>query len=342
MKKMFTLMALVMFSVLYASAQKTYVLNSTTMKSAGDKETKFLVDGVEFTIKGTYKVATVTDSYLPTALQYRNGREYTLTFSEGMKILTVTFKVYLDDNKNSSIAFPNETIPFVSKNTLANNGGAFTAYVVTPTSSRKEIAFTPGKKANLEITIEAKASSSMPTATLAASGLGTFCSTQTCKCPEGLSAYTAQYESGKVNLTQIVNGVIPANTGVVLSGEAGKTYTMAKAQGSISDIPNDLKGLTEEKTFETGNYYVLVCNNGKSYFAKLDDNQTVAAGKAYLDLTTQNVSTNTLSFSMGDVTAIKNVKADKANDNKYYSLDGREIEKSAHGVYIHNGKKYVK
>ncbi len=342
MKKMFTLMALVMFSVLYASAQKTYVLNSTTMTSATDTLTKFLVDGVEFTIIGDYKVATGSYDYLSTAVQYRNGRKYTLTFPEGMKISTVTFKGYLDDNDDSNIAFQDVTISFQGKKTLAKNGGVLTAYALTPASSSTGVSFKPAKKANLEITIEAKESSSMPTATLAASGLGTFCSTQTCKCPDGLSAYTAQYESGKVNLTKIFDGVIPANTGVVLSGEAGKTYTMEKAQGSISDIPNDLKGLTEEKTFETGNYYVLVCNNGKSYFAKLADNQTVAAGKAYLDLTAQNVSANTLSFSMGDVTAIKSVKADKDNDNKYYSLDGREIEKPAHGVYIHNGKKYVK
>ena len=42
-------------------------------------------------------------------------------------------------------------------------------------------------------------------------------------------------------------------------------------------------------------------------------------------------------------TGIKNVsgKQDRKVDNAYYTLDGRKVEKPAHGLFIHNGKTYL-
>lgn len=42
-------------------------------------------------------------------------------------------------------------------------------------------------------------------------------------------------------------------------------------------------------------------------------------------------------------TGIKNVpeKQDSKVDNQYYTLDGRKVEKPAHGLFIHNGKTYL-
>ena len=175
--------------------------------------------------------------------------------------------------------------------------------------------------------------------------MGTFCAPSTYKAPEGLSVYTAQEANDVVTLTKVEDGVIPAGQGVVLSGEAGATYAMEPATTDKTELDgNALKAAVSATTINNENTYVLICNNdNKGQFALLEKGETIPAGKAYLELGSNEAGANYLSLAFGNETAIKAFDAAKktVGDNAYYNLQGKKIERPQHGAYIHNGKVYV-
>lgn len=115
------------------------------------------------------------------------------------------------------------------------------------------------------------------TATVGTAGYATFCSTATCKVPSGLTAYTAAYNatSGKVDLTEVADGIIPANNGVILKGEA-KEYTMETATSEVKSLTdNELVGVTADYTL-TDKDYILVNDGGVVKFGKATVGTTLA------------------------------------------------------------------
>lgn len=64
------------------------------------------------------------------------------------------------------------------------------------------------------------------------------------KAPEGVKAYAGTVSNGSVKLTEYANGVIPANTGVLLVSDnaTSATFTLAN-DADVTAIDNDLKGV---------------------------------------------------------------------------------------------------
>lgn len=184
-----------------------------------------------------------------------------------------------------------------------------------------------------------------PVAKLSAAGMGTFCAPSACKAPEGLSVYTAAEAGNVVTLSKVADGIVPAGQGVVLSGEAGVTYAMEAATTAGTELAgNALKAAVNATKIENGNTYVLICNSqNKGQFARLENGETIPAGKAYMEIDDTQTAANYLSIAFGTETAIKAIDAAKktVGDDAYYSLQGKKIERPQHGAYIHNGKVYV-
>lgn len=184
-----------------------------------------------------------------------------------------------------------------------------------------------------------------PVAKLSAAGMGTFCAPSACKAPEGLSVYTAAEAGNVVTLSKVADGIVPAGQGVVLSGEAGVTYAMEAATTAGTELAgNALKAAVNATKIENDNTYVLICNSqNKGQFARLENGETIPAGKAYIQIDDTQVAANYLSIAFGTETAIKAIDAAKktVGDDAYYSLQGKKIERPQHGAYIHNGKVYV-
>ena len=184
-----------------------------------------------------------------------------------------------------------------------------------------------------------------PVAKLSAAGMGTFCAPSACKAPEGLSVYTAAEAGNVVTLSKVADGIVPARQGVVLSGEAGVTYAMEAAKTAGTELAgNTLKAAVSATTIENDNTYVLICNSqNKGQFARLENGETIPAGKAYMEIDDTQTAANYLSIAFGTETAIKAIDAAKktVGDDAYYSLQGKKIERPQHGAYIHNGKVYV-
>ena len=184
-----------------------------------------------------------------------------------------------------------------------------------------------------------------PVAKLSAAGMGTFCAPSACKAPEGLSVYTAAEAGNVVTLSKVADGIVPARQGVVLSGEAGVTYAMEAAKTAGTELAgNALKAAVSATTIENDNTYVLICNSqNKGQFARLENGETIPAGKAYMEIDDTQTAANYLSIAFGTETAIKAIDAAKktVGDDAYYSLQGKKIERPQHGAYIHTGTVYV-
>lgn len=180
------------------------------------------------------------------------------------------------------------------------------------------------------------------TATVGTAGYATFCTTATCKVPSGLTAYTAAYNatSGKVDLTEVADGIIPANNGVILKGEA-KQYTMETATSEVKSLDgNKLKGVTADYTL-TDKDYILVNDGGVVKFGKATVGTTLAAGKVYLPIENPNAA-KIISMDFDGTTGINAVETASDKDDAYYTLSGVKTLKPTKGMlYIHNGKKYI-
>lgn len=180
------------------------------------------------------------------------------------------------------------------------------------------------------------------TATVGTAGYATFCTTATCKVPSGLTAYTAAYNatSGKVDLTEVADGIIPANNGVILKGEA-KEYTMETATSEVKSLDgNKLKGVTADYTL-TDKDYILVNDGGVVKFGKATVGTTLAAGKVYLPIENPNAA-KIISMDFDGTTGINAVETASDKDDAYYTLSGVKTLKPTKGMlYIHNGKKYI-
>ena len=179
-------------------------------------------------------------------------------------------------------------------------------------------------------------------ATVGTAGYATFCSTATCKVPSGLTAYTAAYNatSGKVDLTEVADGIIPANNGVILKGEA-KEYTMETATSEVKPLDgNKLKGVTADYTL-TDKDYILVNDGGVVKFGKATVGTTLAAGKVYLPIENPNAA-KIINMDFDGTTGINAVETASDKDDAYYTLSGVKTLKPTKGMlYIHNGKKYI-
>ena len=158
---------------------------------------------------------------------------------------------------------------------------------------------------------------------------------------DGLTAYTATYNTStkKVELTQVND--IQANTGVVLKG-AEKTYNIPVAASS-STASGELRGAATATAYDAYagyDLYMLSKNGDNAQFKKVTSG-SIAAGKAFL-MIEQSGGAPTLDIDFGDATAIEVVKnAETKGMGEFYNLAGQRVAQPTKGLYIVNGKKVV-
>lgn len=175
------------------------------------------------------------------------------------------------------------------------------------------------------------------TATITAAGYATFSSLFEVAIPEGVEAYYASASEGStVTMTSIDGGVIPAGTGVVLKGNEG-SYTMTVSEtGATLDATNLLKANIADREPGEAEYYTLAAG---PKFSK-STGGVLAAGKAYLVLSASSSRSIDMVFD-GSATGISELEA-TADEGAVYNLSGVRVSQPTKGLYIKNGKKFVK
>lgn len=163
--------------------------------------------------------------------------------------------------------------------------------------------------------------------------------------PAGVTAYKMVENTGssvKLEVYKNEKEVLPANTPVLLqANEAGKK-TFAPATYKAQETTG-FSGTLAATAVTAANTYILAKDGDAVKFCKLSTtNNTVNANKAYFTLTAP--AANALNFDFGGVaTGIENAVADKANNAPIYDLSGRRVMNAVKGgIYIQNGKKFVK
>lgn len=177
------------------------------------------------------------------------------------------------------------------------------------------------------------------TKSLSATGYASFSAPYNVTVPAGTTAYKAAIDGDAVVLTS-VDGVIPANTGVILYNEskpASVVLTATSEAGADYD-GNELLATSVEanKTIPAeGTFYALSATEAK--FVSLKNGITLSADKAYLpDPANHAGSLRVVIEGMedGHQTSIETIET--VNSNVMYDLQGRRA--NGKGLMIQNGK----
>lgn len=215
----------------------------------------------------------------------------------------------------------------------ANNGGASWWYVVP--ANDVEIAMT-------EVNGERYASAYLPFDV---------------KAVNGAQAYVGELNDAKnvLNMTSVKS--IPANNGFVLVGNEEKaTLTIGNAEALT--ITNALTGSNVKVALETttgsgetasvtdhrADYLVFGTSEGNVGFYKSSAaNNTIAANKAFIAASSLTAGAGAIAMNFGGNTTGINNAVVASENAPIFDLSGRRVVKAVKGgVYIQNGKKFVK
>ena len=179
--------------------------------------------------------------------------------------------------------------------------------------------------------------------TIGSTGYSTLYTPIKVAVPDGVTAYTGELNGEWLTLTEVEN-VIPANTAVVLQGDAN-TYTFNASSAEATEIENnDLTGSTETVATSSveGTVYTLQSHNGGVAFKRYTGTN-LTGFKAYLAVESQAQAIRIRKGSEEGTTSIENAQLTMDNENVViYDLQGRRVEKMEKGIYIVNGKKIIK
>ena len=149
---------------------------------------------------------------------------------------------------------------------------------------------------------------------------------------------------------EIEDGIVPANTGVVLFSESAQNdvaipYATAAGTGDFSD--NELIGVnTKTKIAYDGagskkNYILANGASGIGFYKASTTGANLAAHKAYLSTENAVAAREFLGFGE-ETTGVADVRG-KMKDGRcdFFDLQGRKVAQPTKGLYIVNGKKVV-
>lgn len=163
---------------------------------------------------------------------------------------------------------------------------------------------------------------------------------------EGLTAYTAKYnkDNDAVALTPVKK--VQAHTGLILKGEAGKTYTLpilASDEAELDKVTDNQLVDCVDALWSTGRDKDYFLYNGE--FVKSKNDGWVLPGKSYLYINGGRVNQSPSPLRVyvdNTATAIDGITNNHVvKDEAYYNLQGVKVQRPQHGVFIHNGKKVV-
>lgn len=175
---------------------------------------------------------------------------------------------------------------------------------------------------------------------VSAAGFATLYAPVALSIPTGVEVYTASFENGKVVLTSVDNGVIPANKGVVVKATEG-TYNF-EITTTEETISSDLIGniATANVAAEQAAYILGSSTAGVGFYKLNSTDRTIKGGRAYYVAPTGEAPAFIFN---GTTTGIEAIEA-ALNDvhAPIYDLSGRKVANAVKGgVYIKNGKKFI-
>lgn len=172
-------------------------------------------------------------------------------------------------------------------------------------------------------------------------GYATYCSSAALDFT-GITTLTA-YTASKDNNTNAiifnkVEGKVPANTGLLVSGETTNVPVCASAD----PVDNLLVGVTTETVKDANTIFVLMNGSKGIGFYKNSNAFTLRANSAYLPAEAVGTAGARAFIGFDDeTTGIAEVNTQKEDAKRMFDLQGRKVTKAAKGLYIVDGRKVV-
>ena len=181
--------------------------------------------------------------------------------------------------------------------------------------------------------------------TIGAAEYTTFVTPYATSTPAGVTAYVVpafnKNKDGEITgvaLSAVTD--IPANTPVILNGEAG-SYEFAVLEGEPEAIdPNLLKASDGTIEGDEATIYALAKKDVVGFYP-VKTGAKVPAGKAYIEVTESTSVKGFIALDDAVADAINNIAAETAN-GEIFNIAGQKVQNiTKGGLYIVNGKKVV-
>lgn len=159
---------------------------------------------------------------------------------------------------------------------------------------------------------------------------------------DNIKAYAGKLNDEKTELQMNAVTAVPANQGIILSGEsASDDQVVLNVIASADAIDNDLLGTTSEISTE-GILALGRANGTGSVGFFRSTNATLKANRAYLKVDNETIQSLAMNFG-GTTTGITNVvKNDVAPNAPIYDLSGRRVFTTVKGnIYLQQGRKFI-
>lgn len=159
---------------------------------------------------------------------------------------------------------------------------------------------------------------------------------------DNIKAYAAKLNDEKTELQMNAVTAVPANQGIILSGEsASDNQVVLNVIASADAIDNDLLGTTSEISTE-GILSLGRANGTGSVGFFRSTNATLKANRAYLKVDNETIQSLAMNFG-GTTTGITNVvKNDVTPNAPIYDLSGRRVFTTVKGnIYLQQGRKFI-
>jgi hypothetical protein len=168
--------------------------------------------------------------------------------------------------------------------------------------------------------------------------------------PSGLKAYKASVTGTTVRFSE-VNQAVPANTGVLLKGEADQTYDIPFADSGSALGDNAFEVNSTGGTFAAENgytYFGFKKNSDPITFATFNPSTVaIPTNKAYLKVLTKDLPTEAHQlvalFDDGETTSLREIRNEELGikNAEFFNLNGQRVAQPTKGLYIVNGRKVV-
>lgn len=192
----------------------------------------------------------------------------------------------------------------------------------------------------IEVTVDGSVSPSSETATISSAGWATYVTKQAVDFTDSkLKAFTAKYDATANSITLSQVSKVPANTAIVLKGNAG-TYILTRAESADAVKDNNLTFKTTDYVVEAEKtIYVLANKNNICGFYPLAQGEKLPAYKGYIYISNSSKAKSV--YGLSTTTSIHHVAVDKARKGVRYNLTGQRVGEGYKGVVIENGKKII-
>ncbi len=320
----------------------------------------------------TYKCTGSTQVYAtdhlaggdaPELLISKNGKSFTATIIDLKGAKNGMILTFLDNKGNLNVSATNATI--LSKDVTKIGTRHFTStyiFALVDPSAEVSISMETTTSDNVRIdNIELSKYEKINSFNITDAGYATYYTSDAYAMPKGVTGYTITDNNGSeltMKEAYTEGEIVPAQTALVLKGEAGKYSFLPTTSTQITPADNKLHGsdVAAETHVDGTNvkYYKLSydskgANLGFYWGAENGAAFTNGAHKAYLALDGTTLLSQKQGFSFADLmngltTSINQANAANAAKQSIFDINGRRVNSwngAAKGIYIVNGQKVL-